>query len=73
MRLDLKNIIHVPGAELPFSFQLDLSDLDFYGAWPICEPVTVTGVVRNRAEMLELEATPLQQSASELRQLWQTL
>lgn len=57
MRLDLKNIIHVPGAELPFSFQLDLSDLDFYGAWPICEPVTVTGVVRNRAEMLELEAT----------------
>lgn len=57
MRLDLKNIIHVPGAELPFSFQLDLSELDFYGARPICEPVSVTGAVRNRAEMLELEAT----------------
>ena len=57
MRLDLKKIIHVPGAELPFSCQMDLSGLDFYGARPICEPVTVTGVARNRAEMLELEAT----------------
>ena len=49
MRLDLKKIIHVPGAELPFSCQMDLSGLDFYGARPICEPVTVTGVARNRA------------------------
>ena len=57
MRLDLKKIIHVPGAELPFSCQMDLSGLDFYGARPICEPVPVTGVARNRAEMLELEAT----------------
>lgn len=56
MRLDLKNIIHVPGTELPFAYQLDLSDLDFYGARPICEPVEVRGAVRNRAEMLELEA-----------------
>ena len=56
MRLDLKNIIHVPGTELPFSCQLDLSDLDFYGTHPICEPVEVTGVVRNRAGMLELTA-----------------
>lgn len=57
MRLDLKQIIHVPGAELPFSCQLDLSHLEFYGCYPICEPVAVTGAVHNRAEMLELEAT----------------
>ena len=56
MRLDLKNIIHVPGTELPFRYQLDLSDLDFYGAHPICEPVEVQGAVRNRAGMLEMEA-----------------
>ena len=28
MRLNLREIIHVPGASLPFAFQLDLSDLD---------------------------------------------
>ena len=39
------------------SCELDLSSLDFYGAHPICEPVTVVGEVRNRAGMLELEAT----------------
>lgn len=57
MLLDLKNIIHTPGEEIPFAYQLDLSDLDFYGTHPICEPVQVTGRVRNRAEMLELEAS----------------
>ena len=57
MRLDLKEIIHVPGAKESFSCELDLSSLDFYGAHPICEPVTVVGEVRNRAGMLELEAT----------------
>ena len=29
MRLDLKNIIHVPGGVCPFSYALDLSDLEF--------------------------------------------
>ena len=57
MRLDLKEIIHVPGAKESFSCELDLSSLDYYGAHPICEPVTVVGEVRNRAGMLELEAT----------------
>ena len=30
MRLDLKDIIHVPGASKDFQFQLDLSQLEFY-------------------------------------------
>ena len=29
MRLDLKDIIHVPGASKDFQFQLDLSQLEF--------------------------------------------
>ena len=41
MRLDLKDIIHVPGAKESFSCEMDLSNLDFYGTYPICEPVTV--------------------------------
>lgn len=57
MRLELKEIIHVPGAELPVSCELDLSGLDFYGSHPICEPVTVKGMIRNHAGMLELKAT----------------
>ena len=35
MRLDLKDIIHVPGASKDFQFQLDLSQLEFYSSHPI--------------------------------------
>ena len=54
MRLDLRPILHVPGASAPFSFQLDLSELDFYGVRPFTGPVQVTGQVRNRADALVL-------------------
>ena len=57
MRLDLKNIIHVPGGVCPFSYELDLSDLEFGGAHPIDQPVLVTGQVRNMAGALVLEGT----------------
>ena len=56
MRLNLKDIIVAPGAAMPFEFQLDLSDVDFYGERPICEAVAVTGEVRNRAGALVLTA-----------------
>jgi len=57
MRLNLREIIHTPGASLPFEFQMDLSDLDFYGARPAVHPVQVRGSVRNRAGALVLEGT----------------
>lgn len=57
MRLDLRPILHVPGASLPFDFSLDLSGLDFYGERPFAEPVRVSGVVRNMADALLLEGT----------------
>ena len=41
MRLDLRNIIHVPDAEKTFQYQMDLSDLDFWGRKPITRPVSV--------------------------------
>ena len=56
MRLNLREIIVTPGAVLPFAFQLDLSDQEFGGEHPICEPVRVTGQVCNRAGALELQA-----------------
>ena len=55
MRLDLRSIIHVPGASLPFQFELDLSGLDFYGEKPFAHPVRVSGAVRNMADALLLE------------------
>lgn len=56
MKLDLKDVILVPGAVLPFEFQLDLSELEFGGEKPIAESVAVTGQVRNMAGALVLNA-----------------
>lgn len=55
MRLDLKNIIHVPEASVPFRFQKDLSDLEFYGEHLITRPVQIEGSVTNHAGALVLE------------------
>lgn len=56
MRLDLRTIIHRPGAELPFEHTLDLSQVDLFGACPFAHPVHIHGLVRNRAGALELKA-----------------
>ena len=57
MRLDLRDIIHVPDARKDFQFQLDLSGLDFYGSKPIAHPVLAQGSVTNHAGALVLEGT----------------
>lgn len=55
MRLNLGSIIHKPGGSLPFLFSMDLSEVEFYGEYPVREPVTVSGTVKNRADVLTLE------------------
>ena len=57
MRLDLRNIIHVPEASKSFQFQMDLSALEFYGKHLITRPVQVEGSVTNHAGALVLEGT----------------
>ena len=57
MRLDLRDIINTPDAEKAFQLQVDLSDLDFYGANPITRPVLAEGSVTNHAGALVLEGT----------------
>lgn len=57
MKLDLRNIIHAPGASVPFQFQMDLSDLEFYGARPFTQPVQVEGKVINRGGALNLQGS----------------
>lgn len=56
MQLDLKDIIREPGSMRLFSFELDLSQLNFFGENPITMPVFVSGKVRNMAGALVLEA-----------------
>ena len=57
MLLDVRPILHEPGKHLDFRFQLDLSDMELAGRYPISRPVTVEGTVRNAADVLELELT----------------
>ena len=58
MLLNVKNIINAPGERMEFRFDLDLSDVDFGGLYPVQEPVVVTGDVRNTAGMLILQFSP---------------
>ena len=57
MRLELREIIHVPDASRSFQYELDLSELDFYGRRPIVHSVQVQGSVTNHAGALVLEGT----------------
>ena len=52
MRLELKEIIHSPGASVQFSENVDLSDLCYGTSYPVSEPVHVSGAVRNTADVL---------------------
>ena len=57
MLIDVRPILHIPGKELNFQFELDLSDMEFGGRNPISRSVIVEGAVRNRVEVLYLELT----------------
>ena len=41
MLLDVKSILRAPGKRLDFQFELDLSDLEFSGRYPVNHPVEV--------------------------------
>lgn len=56
MKLDLKQFAQEPGAVLPFSFQMDLSGVEWNGARPFTQPIQAEGRVRNMAGALMLSA-----------------
>lgn len=56
MKLNLRQFAQEPGAVLPFSFQMDLSGLQWNGARPFTQPVQAEGQVRNMAGALVLSA-----------------
>ena len=55
MLLGLSKIIDCPGKSVSFSDSIDLSDLQYGTCNPVCEPVLVTGTVRNTAGVLMLQ------------------
>ena len=57
MLINVKTILHTPGNHIDFQFEMDLSDVEFAGRYPISRPVIVEGEVRNRADVLHLELT----------------
>lgn len=52
MLLGLSKIIDSPGASVPFSTSVDLSDLRYGISRPVTEPVVAQGTVRNTAGVL---------------------
>ena len=52
MLLGLSKIIDCPGASVPFSTSVDLSDLRYGESFPVTEPVEASGTVRNTAGVL---------------------
>ena len=52
MMLGLSKIIETPGASVPFSTEVDLSDLCYGVSYPVNEPVIAEGMVRNTAGVL---------------------
>ncbi len=55
MLLGLSQIIDCPGASLPFSVSVDLSDLQFGTCCPVDCPVLASGTVRNTAGVLVMK------------------
>ncbi len=52
MRLGLSEIMDRPGASVPFSVSVDLSDLRYGNSFPVSQPVLAQGQVRNTAGVL---------------------
>ena len=52
MLLGLSKIMDMPGATIPFSTSVDLSDLRYGNSFPVTEPVVAEGQVRNTAGVL---------------------
>ncbi len=55
MLFGLSKIMDSPGASLPFSVSVDLSDLHYGTSYPVPEPVLASGSVRNTAGVLVMK------------------
>ncbi len=54
MVLDLKKAFITEGYRLPIEYELDLSDVEYYGVFPMKKPVSISGEVTNKAGVVLL-------------------
>lgn len=57
MLLGLAKIMDCPGASVSFTHSMDLHDLRYGNCFPVTEPVTAVGTVRNTAGVLVMTGT----------------
>ena len=57
MLIDVRPVLRNPEKRLEFQFDLDLSQMEFSGRYPVSRPVAVTGVIYSTADVLCLELT----------------
>ena len=57
MFLGIAKLIGCPGGQLPFSFELDFSDMVFGSTKPVTEPARISGQITNTAGVLLLDGT----------------
>lgn len=55
MILDLKHLFVNEGSVLPVDYQMDMSEVDFSGDFPLKHPIKIIGSISNRASVVELE------------------
>ena len=55
MFLDLKKIFANEGTTLPIEYEMDMSNTDYSGDFPLKQPVKISGLISNRASMVELQ------------------
>ena len=56
MIIDLKKVFVNDGLTLPLEYELDMSDVEFSGQFPLKKPVKLVGSVSNKASLVGLEA-----------------
>ena len=52
MRLNVNKLLHTPDARQDVRFEMDLSDLEFGGSYPVSRPVVVDCRLENKAGLL---------------------
>lgn len=57
MIIDLKHIFVTDNSSLPIEYSLDMSDLEFMGEYPLKKPVTIRGLISNKASLVRFEAS----------------
>ena len=57
MIIDLKHIFVNDNSVLPLEYQLDMSDVEYMGEYPLKKPVCIKGTISNKASLVRLDAS----------------